>query len=167
VKFTEGDSEANFTGATNPITAIHAGWLIDGTGGPIKKDMLLKIEQGKIHTLRPYGPGDEKLSGLIDWSQYTVLPGLIDSHVHLFMSGTSDADIRQDQLTAGYPIQEAIRCATYNGARLLNLMEHGQLVRGKSVTLLAVAGTPSSLPGSLSEIEHILVNGDRVESPTS
>jgi len=81
---------------------LRIGWLIDGTGGPIQKEMLLKIEQGKIRTLRSYASGDDQIPGVIDWSQYTILPGLIDSHVHLFMSGTSDADIRQNQLKADY-----------------------------------------------------------------
>ena len=82
---------------------MRLGWLIHGTGGPIQKDMLLRLEQGQIHTIRPYAPGDDKIPGLIDWSQNTVLPGLIDSHVHLFMSGTSDYDVRKNQLRADYP----------------------------------------------------------------
>ena len=38
----------------------------------------------------------------IDLSDCTVLPGLIDSHVHLFMSGTADRKIRDEQLDADF-----------------------------------------------------------------
>jgi len=93
---------------TNRTTSFRVGWLIDGSGGPIQTDMLLQVVEACIHAVRPYTPEDGRLYGLIDWSQDTVLPGLVDSHVHLFMSGTSDPDIRQKQLTAGYPQTQTV-----------------------------------------------------------
>jgi imidazolonepropionase-like amidohydrolase len=38
----------------------------------------------------------------MDLAHCTLLPGLVDSHVHLFMSGTLDPDIRQKQLDASF-----------------------------------------------------------------
>ncbi len=81
---------------------IFANRLIDGTGGHIRKDVLLEVNNGLISALKdspdfdPNGPDTRVLS------TGTIIPGLIDSHVHLFMSGTSDQVIRQQQLDATF-----------------------------------------------------------------
>jgi len=86
---------------------IRAGWLIDGTGGAIQKDVVLHIADGNI--LSVHGATDDHESTtespdaeILDLSDCTVLPGLIDSHVHLFMSGTADRKIRDEQLDADF-----------------------------------------------------------------
>ncbi|MGO9612932.1 MAG: amidohydrolase family protein [Dissulfurispiraceae bacterium] len=82
---------------TRPMD-ICVGWLIDGTGGPIRRNVLLRIEQGVIIALEnlPY----KKLCppNTVDLSLCTLLPGLIDCHVHLCMSGTTDIKVRREQL---------------------------------------------------------------------
>lgn len=82
---------------------ILAGWLIDGSGGPVKRRVLLEMVDGifvAISTATPESlpPG----SNLIDLSHCTVLPPLVDSHAHLFMSGTTDKQTRDNQLSDGY-----------------------------------------------------------------
>jgi imidazolonepropionase-like amidohydrolase len=62
---------------------------------------------------------------------------------------------------AGLSIQETIRCATLNGARLLGLDKMGLLASGMAATLIAVKGEPNRLPDSLNEIEMILIKGSR------
>ena len=65
---------------------VRAGMLIDPEKGSVLNDRLIKIEDDKVAAVTPYAappPG----STVIDWSAYTVLPGLIDMHVHL-----ADAD---------------------------------------------------------------------------
>ncbi len=76
--------------------------MIDGTGGPIQKDMLLHIRHHTIQSIAsaPKAPGLP--SSFQDLSGYTLLPGLVDCHVHLFMSGTEDIAARKRQLEAGY-----------------------------------------------------------------
>lgn len=69
-------------------TLIRAGILIDGTGGLPKRDMELVMEEGRITALGPAGtvrvtPPYRQ----IDVRGGTVLPGLIDAHVHLFHHG--------------------------------------------------------------------------------
>ena len=81
-------------------TYIHAGYLIDGSGNPPVANRLLVIESGKITAIEPFSTG----LGLAD-SQVTklahcmLLPPLVDSHLHLFMSGTTDRVVRDRQLT--------------------------------------------------------------------
>ena len=81
---------------------IHTGWLIDGSGQKALSDRLISIENGKIQSIGKWNETHLLEKGLIDHSECTILPGLIDSHVHLFMSGTEDRKIREDQLDAPY-----------------------------------------------------------------
>lgn len=82
---------------------ISAGWLIDGTGNPIKRHAVMAISNGIIASVsnkRQDYTGDENE---VDFSNYMILPGLMDSHVHLTMSGDVEQEIREKQLKAGYP----------------------------------------------------------------
>jgi imidazolonepropionase-like amidohydrolase len=84
-------------------TYLLAGSLIDGTGGIIQEKVLLKIVDGRFAAIDKYSPADGLDPALItDLSHCTVLPPLVDSHVHLFMSGSTDKQTRERQLTAGY-----------------------------------------------------------------
>jgi len=77
---------------------ILAGWLIDGSGRAPEKNMILTVEGGEICGIEKAAastPGDDTV---LDFSGCTLLPGLIDAHVHLFMSGTYDSAIRESQL---------------------------------------------------------------------
>lgn len=77
------------------------GWLVDGTGAPAKKDALLCVEDGLICSLEFPGPGKLSrlcASALESHPDCTVLPGLIDCHVHLAMSGKTDPELRAIQL---------------------------------------------------------------------
>jgi imidazolonepropionase-like amidohydrolase len=81
---------------------IRAGWLIDGSGQKALSDQLISIKNGRIQSIGKWNETHLPEEGLIDYSECTILPGLIDSHVHLFMSGTEDRKIREDQLDAPY-----------------------------------------------------------------
>jgi imidazolonepropionase-like amidohydrolase len=56
---------------------IQAGTLIDGKGG-VAKNQQIVIEDGRI-----VSAGAGKLKPTLDLSRYTVMPGWIDTHVHL------------------------------------------------------------------------------------
>jgi len=82
---------------------ILAGWLIDGSGGPVQKKVLLKIVDGVIADISRYNQSDcPPASQTTDFSRCCVVPPLIDSHAHLCMSGTLDQKSRQAQLRAEY-----------------------------------------------------------------
>jgi len=82
---------------------IRAGWVLDGSGGPVREKVLLRIEHGIIVNMENCtGENNPAIPGVIDLSHCTILPPLVDSHVHLFMSGTTDQRVRKKQLTAGY-----------------------------------------------------------------
>ena len=84
-------------------SCIHAGWLIDGTGDPIQKDVLIHIQRQIIQSIEPAPKAASRQpSTFSDLSEYTLLPRMVDCHVHLFMSGTDDIAARKRQLEAGY-----------------------------------------------------------------
>lgn len=88
------------------MAAIHylrVGWVVDGKGGPIHRDRLLRLEGGIIAAIEAYRQGDRPDPAITaDFSQCTILPPLVDAHVHLFMSGTTDRERRQWQVSASY-----------------------------------------------------------------
>lgn len=69
------------------LTVIRAGTLIDGTSDTPKKNQLVFIRGERIEKVAEASatiPADAKV---IDLSNATVLPGLIDSHTHIFLWG--------------------------------------------------------------------------------
>ncbi len=104
-------------------TFILAGWLIDGSGGPIQEKVLVRIVDGRFAAIKPYSAGNmPPAEECIDLSHCTLLPPLVDSHMHLFMSGTTDKKNRDRQLVADYDeIRPVLR------RHLSDLFAHGVL----------------------------------------
>lgn len=73
----------NFFQITSASTVIHVGLLIDGENSVPSPEMSIVIEGSKILSVEAgfIAPGSD--DEYIDLSGYTVLPGLIDMHVHL------------------------------------------------------------------------------------
>lgn len=105
------------------VSYIRAGWVVDGTGGPVLDNVLLKIVNGKFESITPFSPSPEvDLALVTDLSHCTILPPLVDSHLHLFMSATIDSKVRDRQLVAD--------CEELNPAikrHLNDLLSHGVL----------------------------------------
>jgi imidazolonepropionase-like amidohydrolase len=70
------------TGVFAQVTAIKAGRLVDPQAGAVLNDQIILIRDNKIEKVGGgiAIPADAKI---IDLSQMTVLPGLIDCHTHL------------------------------------------------------------------------------------
>ena len=74
----------------NKILIIQAGHLVDGLGGPTKTDQAITIENGRIQSIDPIKLVEDRLSpemDVFDLSDFCVVPGLIDAHTHLSLSG--------------------------------------------------------------------------------
>lgn len=89
---------------------VRVGHLVDGSCGPIQKDMLLTVNDGVFTAIERFS--EEMVpdpAAVADLSLCTILPPLIDCHTHLSMSGTTDQQTRKEQLTANYdPIRHRI-----------------------------------------------------------
>ncbi|AGF76741.1 amidohydrolase, imidazolonepropionase [Desulfocapsa sulfexigens DSM 10523] len=85
------------------IHYVKAGWMIDGSGGPVRENVLVTVKDSILVEIDDFSDSDHPDSPLItDLSHCTILPPLVDCHVHLAMSGSTDLRKRQRQLTAGY-----------------------------------------------------------------
>ena len=79
--------------AASPVTAatvdVHAGRVVDPVNAKVLSDQRVRIVDGRIAAVMPWRDSDGPST--VDWSAYTVLPGLIDLHTHL-ADGAIDAD---------------------------------------------------------------------------
>lgn len=90
----------------DPMQIIRVGWLIDGSGGPVKLDQRLILEKGRIKSIKPFSPSEYDSKKINDLSHATLLPALLDAHVHLAFAGTLDPEQRRSQLQQFYPQAE-------------------------------------------------------------
>jgi imidazolonepropionase-like amidohydrolase len=109
--------------AAQPVTVIRAGTLLDGTSGSARHNVIITIRGNKITEVADGGvatptnlpPG----SGIIDLSQATVLPGLIDAHTHIFLQGEDPAEGGYDIQLLKYPLAFRAARATVSVRRAL------------------------------------------------
>ncbi|MCJ7563612.1 MAG: amidohydrolase family protein, partial [Candidatus Aminicenantes bacterium] len=104
----------------SPVTAIKAGRLIDPETGTAAVNQVILIEGERITGV---GPNLTIPSGakVIDLSQLTVLPGLVDAHTHMAMTYKEQPENNYYYLTYitdSTPLR-AIQAAS-NGMQLLN-----------------------------------------------
>ncbi len=71
---------------------VRVGKLLDVEQGIYITDRAIRIEDGRIASITPWSVSSRSGGRLIDWSAYTVLPGLIDLHTHL-VGDISSADV--------------------------------------------------------------------------
>ena len=62
-------------------------------------------------------------------------------------------------IKAGYSLEEAIRCASEQGARFFGMEKLGELTVGRQATFLITRGSVKQLPRKLSYLEGIYVDG--------
>lgn len=86
---------AGVAAAQQPIT-IRAGTIIDGKGG-VQRNAVITVDGSKIAKLAP----NAAQGVTYDFSRLTVLPGLIDTHVHLANHFGKDGRLAGDDETPG------------------------------------------------------------------
>lgn len=88
---------------------FYAEWLIDGSGSPIQKKILLTVEDGIItEMVEVEGDAANLQKDFVDFSYCTILPPLIDCHAHLALSGCVDSESRKEQLLFDYESAEKL-----------------------------------------------------------
>lgn len=86
----------------NSVTRFKLGRLIDGTGAPFIKGAVMAVKNGHILSVsRQEEAGRDPVT--IDLSMYTVLPCLVDCHVHLAFTGDTDPAVRKNLAQADVP----------------------------------------------------------------
>ncbi|MEP6648048.1 MAG: amidohydrolase family protein [Saprospiraceae bacterium] len=99
---------SNFVQAQNKVKAIKAGRLIDVASGSILKNQIILIQSDTIMAIGA-SIAIPKEATIIDLSNATVLPGLIDCHTHLTLEPSGDyyGDIFR-KTTADYAMRAPI-----------------------------------------------------------
>jgi imidazolonepropionase-like amidohydrolase len=92
------------------VIAIHAANLIDGVSNQVRHNVLVVIKGNKIESVTSGGnpPAGATIINLP--ADVTVLPGLIDTHTHIFLQG-------EDPAQGGYDIQLLKHPSSYRAAR--------------------------------------------------
>jgi imidazolonepropionase-like amidohydrolase len=92
------------------VTVIRAGTLIDPHSGNALHNQVIVVRGNKIVSV---GAANAPAGAqVIDLSRATVLPGLIDTHTHIFLQG-------EDPAVGGYDIQLLKPYASYRAARAI------------------------------------------------
>ena len=110
---------------------VRASRLIDGTGAPPIARPTVVIHRGRIHAI--YGgaaaPKDDRPAGTpeLDLAGHTLLPGLIDAHVHLVLPGD------------GTPFETSVR--ETDGVLLATAIHNAQTALRAGITTLRDCGS--------------------------
>ncbi|MDX2183927.1 MAG: amidohydrolase family protein [Gemmatimonadaceae bacterium] len=88
------------TAAPPAVTLIRAGVLVDGVSTTPMRDQGILIEGDRITAVGPWSQLQVRAGAarVIDLSQRTVLPGLIDAHTHVLLQGDITSQEWDDQL---------------------------------------------------------------------
>src|SRR6266704_6144845 len=85
---TSGDAaRAQSATQAGAVTVIRAGTLIDGVSETPRKNQLIFVRGERIVKVTGSGEAIPSGANVIDLSSSTVLPGLTDSHTHIFLWG--------------------------------------------------------------------------------
>lgn len=108
---------------TPQVVLIKAGRLVDGRSATVQPNVGILIEGERIKAVGPLAQvqGQAPNARVIDLSQMTVLPGLIDAHTHLLLQGDITSQEYEDQLLKQSIPYRAILAA--RNARIA--LEHG------------------------------------------
>jgi imidazolonepropionase-like amidohydrolase len=103
-------SQTKGSPAPEKITAIHAANLIDGISNQVRHNVLVVIKGNRIESVTSGGnaPAGAKVINLP--ADVTVLPGLIDTHTHIFLQG-------EDPKVESYDEQLLKHPSSYRAAR--------------------------------------------------
>lgn len=73
--------------------------LFDGKGGPLQSGMNVLVQGEKISEIAAGQISPPEGATVIDGSGRTLMPGMIDNHTHLFMTGSSQAEMMAPDVT--------------------------------------------------------------------
>ncbi|WP_300539086.1 amidohydrolase family protein [Sphingosinicella sp.] len=144
---------------------VRAGRLVDTESGKVLADRLIRIEDGRVVAVTPYAPPPEGAK-MLDWSGFTVLPGLIDMHTHLSDWGQTNnvaepllhsaediafvaAKNARDTLNAGFTsVRDVGTFRAFGDVSLRNAIDAGSIEGPR----MAVAGAYLTVPGGGGEV---------------
>jgi len=150
---------------------VRTGRLIDGLSNEVRTSQCVTIVDEHIKAVEPCGKAPDGAT-IVDWSAYTVLPGLIDLHTHLADLGQS-ADLaapmkaspaetalvgaRNARVTLDAGFTSVRDVGTYRGltdVALRNAIDRGDVPGPR----MWVAGAYLTIPGGGGELNGVVPN---------
>lgn len=157
--------------ASAQVVYVQTGRLIDGLSNEVRSGQCVTIEAEHIKAVGPCSKAPEGAT-VVDWSAYTVLPGLIDLHTHLADIGQS-ADVaapmkaspaetalvgaRNARVTLEAGFTSVRDVGTYRGltdVALRNAIDRGDVPGPR----MWVAGAYLTIPGGGGELNGVIPN---------
>jgi imidazolonepropionase-like amidohydrolase len=112
--------ENNTSPVLHSFTVIRAGVLIDGKSDSPRHNQVIIIRGNRIESISDAATAKiPDGADVIDLSHATVLPGLIDSHTHIFLQGEDPAKGGYDVNILKYPLALRAARATVSVRRAL------------------------------------------------
>lgn len=105
--------------AAPSLIAIHAATLIDGTSAQPRHNVLIVVRGNKIESVTEGGKAPAGASVINFGPNATVLPGLIDTHTHIFLQGEDPAEGGYDIQLLKHPVAFRAARATVSARRAL------------------------------------------------
>src|SRR5882672_7707418 len=113
-------SHAAVSPAALRTVVVRAQWLIDGIADKPRHDLEIVIRGNRIVDVRPANSRALPAAAqVIDLGAATVLPGLIDTHTHIFLQGEVPAAGGYDVQLLKYPASFRVARATVAARRAL------------------------------------------------
>jgi len=136
------------------LTVLRAGWLFDGIGSTLTPDPMVILDGGAIVAVDHGGSAPEG-ADVVDLAGATLLPGLVDTHVHLAFDASADPVgnlARQEDDVVLVAMAEAGRAALSGGVTTVrDLGDRGYLslgLRGEAgLPTIVAAGPPITTRG--------------------
>jgi imidazolonepropionase-like amidohydrolase len=101
-------------------TVIRAGSLIDGKSATPRRDQVIVVHGNRIESVSDAAAAKiPSGANVIDLSKATLLPGLIDSHTHIFLQGEDPAQGGYDANILNAPLALRAARATVSARRAL------------------------------------------------
>ncbi len=104
---------AEAVAARERTTIVLAGALIDGVAAKPRPSVAVVVRAGRIVSVRDRGSPDlPRDAEVIDLGDATLLPGLIDTHTHIFLQGEVPAEGGYDAQLLKHPLAYRVARAT-------------------------------------------------------